>query len=374
MKYYIIAGEASGDLHASNLMKALSVTDRNAEFRGWGGDLMIGQGLQAEKHIRDVAFMGFTEVISHLPEIMKNFRLCKKDILQWNPDVVILVDYPGFNLRMARFLSKNGLRVFYYISPQVWAWKQSRVKKIKAYTDRLYVILPFEKDFYRKHGMEAEYEGHPLMDVIPYFIRSENPADFAEKNSLGKLPLVALLPGSRKQEIKRMLPLMAETAAAFPWHTFVVAGAPNIPESFYRSILLGKTVKVVYGQTYALLSNASAALVTSGTATLETALFRVPEIVCYKGSTISYHIARRLIKVPYISLVNLIMGKEVVKELIQDQLNTESLKQELDKLLNDPQARNKMLRDFDELAEKLGQSGVSAKLAKKMFSRLQQQA
>ncbi|MFL5762820.1 MAG: lipid-A-disaccharide synthase [Bacteroidia bacterium] len=364
MKYYIIAGEASGDLHASNLMKELKILDPGAAFRCWGGDLMKAQGAELVKHYRDLAFMGFTEVLMNIRTIFKNIDLCKKDLLEHRPDVLILVDYPGFNLRIAEFAKENGIRVFYYISPQVWAWKQGRVHKIKKIVDKMFVILPFEEEFYARFDYKVDFVGHPLLDAVSQDVAAGDgiPVD-------GTKPVVALLPGSRKQEISVMLPLMLSMKKQYPDLQFVVAGAPSQPKEYYMEFMEGYDVPVVFGQTYGLLKHSRAALVTSGTATLETALFGIPEVVCYKGGKISYLIAKRLIKVKYISLVNLIMDREIVKELIQDELNENNLKKELDKILSGP-AREKMLGDFDALKKKLGGTGASAVTAKLMLSYL----
>ncbi|MFN8142928.1 MAG: lipid-A-disaccharide synthase [Bacteroidia bacterium] len=372
MKYYIIAGEASGDLHASNLMRELSKLDTSAEFRAWGGDLMEAQGAILVKHYRNLAFMGFTEVVMNLRTILKNIETCKKDLLAHKPDVLILVDYPGFNLRIAEYAKAQGIRVFYYISPQVWAWKQSRVHKIKRTVDRMFVILPFEKEFYQKFDYPVDFVGHPLLDAIT---QKKNlfpsKTEFIRRNSLEDKPIIALLPGSRKQEIETMLPLMLSVQKDFPSYRFVIAGAPSQPDSFYQKVLGKNGNPVIHGQTYELLTHADAALVTSGTATLETALLKVPEVVCYKGGTISYYIARSLVKINYISLVNLIMDQEVVKELIQHDLNTPQITRELRKIL-DPDYRSSLLKKYDQLANILGGSGASAHTARLMFQYLQE--
>ncbi|HXC03845.1 MAG TPA: lipid-A-disaccharide synthase [Bacteroidia bacterium] len=364
MKYYIIAGEASGDLHASNLMRELHKRDTQAEFRCWGGDLMQEQGGHIVKHYRDLAFMGFTEVLANIRTILQNIAFCKKDIVEWKPDVVILVDYPGFNLRIAEFVKSKGIRVFYYISPAIWAWKQNRVHKIKRSVDRMFTILPFEEEFYNRFQMKVDFVGHPLLDALVH--SKENELQL----SPGK-PLIALLPGSRKQEIAQMLPVMLETAKAFPQYQFIVAGAPSLPASYYETFLKGHEIQIVFGQTYGVLRQAYAALVTSGTATLETALFRVPEVVCYKGGAISYQIARRLVKVKYISLVNLIMDREIVKELIQDEFTVDNLKSELIKITTNSHQREVQLKGLDELKVKLGGPGASARLADYMIRYLQ---
>ena len=373
MKYYIISGEASGDLHGSNLIRELRSLDTSAQFRCWGGDLMEEQGAHLVKHYRDLAFMGFTEVLMNIRTILRNIGFCKSDIAAWKPDVLILIDYPGFNLRIAEWAKKEGIKVFYYISPQIWAWKQSRVHKIKRIVDHMFVILPFEEEFYSRFDYKVHFVGHPLLDAIAHRNRHKPSfAEFAQKHGLGNKPVVALLPGSRRQEISTMLPIMLSVRGDFSRHQFVVAGAPSQPREYYAKFLEGTDVKIIYNETYSLLQQADAALVTSGTATLETALFGVPEVVCYKGGYISYLIARRLIKVKYISLVNLIMDREVVKELIQDELNTSSLRNELNRLLNDTSYRHRMMDDLGELREKLGGMGASRKTAELMLKYLRQ--
>jgi lipid-A-disaccharide synthase len=378
MQYYIIAGEASGDLHGSNLIKELRKLDAAASIRCWGGDKMEAAGATLVKHYRDLAFMGFIEVIKNLRTIFKNIDLCKKDILANKPDVLILIDYPGFNLRIAKWAKQRGLKVIYYISPQVWAWKENRVKGIKESVDKMLVILPFEKDFYKKWNYEVEYVGHPLVEVIEEFgIRNlelgKTNAATAFPNS--QLPItnsntIALLPGSRQQEILKKLPIMLQVAKHFPNYQFVVAKAPGLEESFYTELLAPcKNVSSVVNKTYELLAQSKAALVTSGTATLETALFGVPEIICYKGSAISYKIAKALVKIKYIGLVNLIMDKEVVKELIQDELTVENLKKELDKLLTDRKNQQQLQQDYLALKNLLKQGGhASANAAKSIYN------
>jgi lipid-A-disaccharide synthase len=364
MKYYIIAGEASGDLHASNLLKEIRKRDASAEFRGFGGDLMKTEGTQLVKHYRDLAFMGFVEVLLHLRTILNNLEVCKKDIEQWKPDAVILVDYPGFNLRIAPHVKSLGIPVIYYISPQIWAWKQSRVHKIIASTDKVLCILPFEKEFYAKFGYEVEFCGHPLLDAI------HQPMKQLELNDDGR-KIVALLPGSRKQEIKTMLPVMLKAAERFPQYRFVIAGAPSQPESFYREVMNGSSCEIVFAQTYPLLRQAHAALVTSGTATLETALFNVPEVVCYKGSAISYTIAKQLVKVKYISLVNLIMDEVTVTELIQDDMNADRVAQELKCIVDEGEPRHNMLENYKSLHSKLGGPGASQRAAEIILKTIQ---
>ncbi len=360
VKYYIIAGEASGDLHGSNLIKALRQTDRQAEVRAWGGDLMEAAGATIVKHYRDLAFMGFVEVLMNLRTIFRNLDLCKADILQYRPDVLILIDYPGFNLRIARWAKQQGLKVIYYISPQVWAWKENRVKIIKACVDKMLVILPFEKAFYHKWNYEVDYVGHPLIEVIDDFKKNaaERKEDAAALFPGENRRIIALLPGSRKQEILKKLPVMLQVSRYFPDYLFVVAKAPGQEDSFYESMLADyNNVKAVKGKTYDLLLHADAALVTSGTATLETALFGVPEVVCYKGSPISYAIARRVIKIRYISLVNLIMDKPVVKELIQHDLTVENIRHELDLLLNNTEKKQQLAADYRDLRQLLSEGG-----------------
>lgn len=366
MKYYIIAGEASGDLHASNLMRALKKIDQGAEFRFWGGDLMQKQGGELVKHYRDLAFMGFAEVLMNLRTILRNISFCKKDIKSWQPDVLIFIDYPGFNLRIAKWARKEGFKTHFYISPQIWAWKENRIKDIQRDIDEMYVILPFEKDFYgRKHNFDVHFVGHPLIDAI-----ANRPAidaeEFKKEHDLDDRPVIALLPGSRKQEISKMLQIMLSITEDFKEHQFVIAGAPSQEESFYHPYIKKKNVHLVMNRTYDVLSLATAALVTSGTATLETALLKVPEVVCYKGNFISYEIAKRVINLDYISLVNLIMDREVVKELIQGELNRKNLKRELSKILAG-EHREKMFSDYHELEEKLGGTGASDKTAKLIY-------
>lgn len=362
MKYYLIAGEASGDLHGANLMKAIKKEDANADFRFWGGDLMKATGGTEVKHYRDLAFMGFTEVLMNLGTILKNIKFCKNDIETYNPDVIIFIDYPGFNLRIAKWARQKGYRTHYYISPQIWAWKEGRIKEIKRDIDQMYVILPFEKDFYEdKHNFPVHFVGHPLIDAI-YKREQVDPKIFKEKNDLDERPIIALLPGSRKQEIRKMLKIMISVAKDFKDYQFVIAGAPGQEKSFYETFLTFKNVHFVTNKTYDLLSVAHAALVTSGTATLETALFKVPQVVCYKGGSISYEIAKRIIKLDYISLVNLILNKTVVAELIQSDFNSKRLKEELTKILDDD-TREKIFLDYYELEKALGGRGASEKTA-----------
>ena len=375
MQYYIIAGEASGDLHGSNLIKELQLLDSNAGFRCWGGDKMEATGAKLAKHYKDLAFMGFIEVAMNLGTIFKNLGYCKKDILVYKPDVLILIDYPGFNLRIAKWAKQQGIKVIYYISPQVWAWKESRVKGIKKCVDKMLVILPFEKEFYKKWNYEVEYVGHPLVQVIEEFkARQLNDITTSQllEPSLQNKNTIALLPGSRKQEILKKLPIMLQVASHFPDYNFVVAKAPGLDEDFYNELLEPyKNVSSVVNKTYELLGQSKAALVTSGTATLETALFNVPEIVCYKGSTISYQIAKRLIKIKYICLVNLIMDKEIVKELIQVELTVDNIKTELNKILFDTGKQQQLQQDYNLLKTLLSKGGnASANAAKSIYTYL----
>lgn len=371
MKYYIIAGEASGDLHASNLIKEIKRNDKDAVFRAWGGDLMQDQGAEIVKHYRELAFMGFTEVVMNLRTILSNISFCKKDIINWKPDVIILVDYPGFNLRIAEFASLQKLKTVYYISPQLWAWKESRIQKIKKFVDLMLVILPFEKDFYAKHQYEVKFTGHPLLDAIKNISASPR-GEFKKKYSIDEnKKLVALLPGSRQQEVKNILPHMLEATSHFPEVEFVLGIAPSLTDEFIQSFNGISRIKCVRNETYPLLVNADAALVTSGTATLETALFNVPEVVCYKGGQISYLIARSLVKVKYISLVNLIMDKMVVRELIQNELNASTISSELKSLLYDENYRNEMLNNYLQLRERCGGAGASKNAANEIKDFLQ---
>ncbi len=393
MKYYIISGEASGDLHGSNLIKELRRLDADASIRCWGGDLMEAAGATLVKHYRDLAFMGFTEVIKNIGTIFKNIAFCKADILQHPPDVLVLIDYPGFNLRIAKWAREQGFRIVYYISPQIWAWKENRIHSIKKNVDKMLVILPFEKDFYRKWNFEVEYVGHPLVEVVDDFLmkgslvneslvnesmafREDNNVnnDLMTNDNIKNAPskIIALLPGSRKQEILKKLPVMLRVAAFFPEYKFVVAKAPGLPDEFYQDLLSPyKNVDAVANKTYDLLAGAEAAIVTSGTATLETALFGVPEVICYKSNNISYQIAKRLVKIKYICLVNLIMDREVVKELIQDDLTVENLVEELKKLLFDENRKLQLEKDYEALKTLLSAGGhASANAARSIYSML----
>lgn len=371
MKYYIVAGEASGDLHGSNLMKALKKVDSNADIRFWGGDLMQAAGGTLVKHYKERAFMGFIEVIKNLNKIYKDISFCKTDIASFNPDVVVFIDNSGFNLRIAKWAKKQGFRTNYYISPQVWASRAGRVKDIKRDIDNMFVILPFVKPFYKKYGYDVTFVGHPLIDAIA---NREQVGEFKfrETHKLGDKPIIALLPGSRKQEITKMLSVMLSLVDDYPDNQFVIAGAPSQDYSFYESFIKSSNVKFISNKTYDLLSISTAALVTSGTATLETALFKVPQVVCYKGSTISYQIAKRIITLKFISLVNLVMDREVVTELIQNDFNKKRLKEEFDKIL-DAETRKKLFLDYYELEKKLGGKGASEKTATLIYESIKTQ-
>jgi len=368
MKYYIIAGEASGDLHGSNLIKAISKIDRVANIRCWGGDLMKEAGATLVKHYKELAFMGFVEVLFNINKIFKNISFCKKDIQEFHPDVIIFIDYSGFNLRIAKWAKPLGFKTNYYISPQVWASRSSRVQKIKRDIDNMYVILPFEKQFYKKFDYDVTFVGHPLIDAISNRNKS-NLNDFYKEYHLDDRPIIALLPGSRKQEISKMLSVMLSLVDEYSNYQFVVAGAPSQSLDYYNSIIGNADVKFINNKTYDLLSVSHAALVASGTATLETALFKVPQVVCYKGSTISYQIAKRIITLKFISLVNLIMDRLVVTELIQNDFNKKQLQSELNKILNS-EHRKKMFEDYHELEQKLGGKGASEKAAKSIIDSL----
>lgn len=369
MKYYILAGEASGDLHGANLMKALQKEDPQADFRFWGGDLMAAVGGTLVMHYKERAFMGFLEIIKNLSKILKAISFCKKDIEAFCPDVIIFIDNSGFNLRIAKWAKAKQFRTNYYISPQVWASRASRVKAIKRDIDAMFVILPFVEAFYKKYDYQVTFVGHPLIDAISNRTQIDE-ASFRATHDLGDQPIIALLPGSRKQEITKMLSVMLSLIPDFQDYQFVIAGAPSQEYSFYEQFIQSYPVKFISNKTYDLLSISTAALVTSGTATLETALFKVPQIVCYKGSTISYHIAKRIITLKFISLVNLIMDKEVVIELIQNDFNRTKLKQELSTILT-PEKREALFLDYYELEQTLGGKGASEKTAQFIVKSLQ---
>ena len=368
MKYYIIAGEASGDLHGSNLMKALLKEDKNADIRFWGGDLMSAVGGTLVKHYKERAFMGFVEVFMYLRKILGMISFCKKDIAEFNPDVIIFIDNSGFNLRIAKWAKPLGFKTNYYISPQVWASRASRVENIKRDIDHMYVILPFEKEFYKKYNYEVTFVGHPLIDAIADR-KQVDESTFRKEYHLGEKPIIALLPGSRKQEIAKMLSVMLSLVDDFSEYQFVIAGAPSQNFSFYKGIIGNRNIAFIDNRTYDLLSISNAALVTSGTATLETALFKVPQVVCYKGSAISYQIAKRIITLKYISLVNLIMDKEVVKELIQNDFTKKNLSAELTSILEENH-RNELFENYYDLEQKLGGKGASENTAKSIVNSL----
>lgn len=370
MKYYIIAGERSGDLHGSNLIKGIRKHDPNAQIRAWGGDMMQNAGAEIVKHYRELAFMGFFEVIKNLPTIVGFLSFCKKDIKNFQPDVVILIDYAGFNMRVAKFAKLNGFKTFYYISPKVWAWNQSRALKIKQFVDKMFVIFPFEKDFFKQHDYEVEYVGNPLFDAIGDFIPKE---DFRKFARLGQKPIIALLPGSRKQEVETMLPLMMSQVYEFPDYQFVIGAVSNLPKELYARWQSIFPVKLVIDNAYNLLSVADAALVTSGTATLETALFNVPQVVCYRGGWAAYQVYKRVIRVPFVSLVNLIAGREVVKELLQYDLTKENLLTELSKITTNQTTRQNQLDGYSEIKNTLGEKGASERAGKLMVNELTKQ-
>ncbi|MBB5639373.1 lipid-A-disaccharide synthase [Pedobacter cryoconitis] len=371
MRYYLVAGEASGDLHGANLMKALKAQDPHAEFRYFGGDKMRAEGGMLAKHYADMAFMGFTEVLLNLRTILRNLKTCKDDIQAYAPDVLILIDFPGFNLKIAGFGKESGIKVCYYISPKVWAWNQKRVIKIKKVVDRMFCILPFEVGFYKEWGMKVDYVGNPLLDEKASFV--PDPA-FCDQQGLSSAhQIIALLPGSRKQEIERLLPAMLSVTEQFPDQQFVIAAAPGFPVVYYQQFIGAKNVKLVFGKTYDLLNVATAAIVASGTATLETALFHVPQVVVYKGGAISIAIARMLVKIRFISLVNLIMDKEVVVELIQQDCNTLNITDNLSRLIEGPW-REVMLENYADLSVVMGEPGASARTASLISDYLKSQS
>jgi lipid-A-disaccharide synthase len=367
MKYYIIAGERSGDLHGSNLIKGIHKHDPAAQIRAWGGDMMQEAGAEIVKHYRDLAFMGFFEVVKNLPTILGFLTFCKKDIQNFQPDVVILIDYAGFNMRIAKFAKTNGFKTFYYISPKVWAWNQSRALKIKQFVDKLFVIFPFEKEFFKQYNYEVEYVGNPLFDAIADFTPKE---EFRKMARLGQKPIIALLPGSRKQEVETMLPLMMSQVYEFPDYQFVIGAVSNLPKELYARWQSIFPVKLVTDDAYNLLSVADAALVTSGTATLETALFNVPQVVCYRGGWAAYQVYKRVISVPFVSLVNLIVEREVVKELLQYNLTKENLTEELTKITVNQNTRQNQLNGYSEIRNILGEKGASERAGELMVGAL----
>ena len=372
MKYYIIAGEASGDLHGANLIKGIKTIDNNSLFRVWGGDKMQAAGAELVKHYKDHAFMGIIPVIKNLGTIRRNLFQVVEDIENFSPDALILIDYSGFNLRVAKKVRHLRFKIFYYISPQVWAWRQKRVYDIKKLTDKVFAILPFEKEFYSKYDVDVEYVGHPLLDSIKEFHEgftiSEN--EFRRENDLSEKPLVALIPGSRRQELLAQLPVMLGAIESFPDYQFVIAGMNSIKDETYMDCISGFEISIIYDQTYELLSFSKAALVTSGTATLEAALFNVPEVVCYRAGKLSYILVKHLVKIQFISIVNLIMGRKVVNELIQDELTVENVRKELQLLLSDESTRKNVTAGYDEVKNKLGGPGASHRAAQGMVNLL----
>jgi lipid-A-disaccharide synthase len=371
MRYFLIAGEASGDLHGSDLVKQLKLTDKDAVISCWGGDLMEQEGATLLKHYRELAVMGFTEVLFKLRTILGFMKQVKREIIEFKPDVVIMIDYPGFNLRIASFLKEKGFKVYYYISPKVWAWKESRVKKIKKVVERMYVIFPFETEFYRNHNYKVLYFGNPLVDSVSKGIADAvTPEEFRTNNGFDSRPIIALLPGSRVQEIKKMLPLMMMVRDTYRDYQFVVSGVKSVPSDLYSSLIADYDIKVVYNQPYAVLKVAEVALVTSGTATLETALAGVPQVVCYKTSWLTYHLAKVVLKIRFISLVNLIMDKEIVRELVQNDLNERNLSGEIDILLPGGWKREVMQSGYRDLSAMLDGKGSGEKVAKDIFSSL----
>ena len=361
MKLYIIAGEASGDLHGSNLIKALREEETSLEIRAWGGDLMEAQGANVVKHYRELAFMGFYEVLLNIRTILRNIRFCKEDITSFNPDALILIDYPGFNLRIAKWAHARQIPVLYYIAPQVWAWKENRIHAMRQHINHLFVVLPFEKEYFEQRGMPVTFVGHPLLDQMSESL--ETRASFQRRNGLSEKPIIALLPGSRKQEIATMLPIMVEVSERYPSYQCIIAGAPSQHREYYNALIGSSNIPVLFGQTSEILRHADAGLITSGTATLEAGIYRVPQVVCYKGSAISYAIAKRLVKIKYISLVNLILDRKAVTELIQSDLTAAQLEPELTTLLTNPERQLSMSRDYELLREMLGGKGASHRTA-----------
>lgn len=367
MRYYLIAGEASGDLHGSNLMKALKETDPLSEFRFYGGDLMQSAGGTLVKHYREMAFMGFADVLANIRTILRNLRICKNDILKFKPDALILIDYAGFNLRIAGFAHKKSIKTFYYIAPKVWAWKKKRIIKLKKYINKVFVIFPFEVEYFRENGLEVEFYGNPLLDSLSQFqMKLDSESEFIKKNHLSQKPIIALLSGSRQHEISRCLPEMVMAAKDFPEYEFIVAGAPSIQKELYEAILKDSSIKIVFNDTYNLLQNSFAAVVTSGTATLETALFRVPQVVIFKTGGLTYQIGKLVISIRFFSLVNLIANRELVKELLQFNLAA-GIKSELSLICRDTTRRKQILDGYDEIITSLGGAGTSDRIAKRIW-------
>ncbi len=371
MKYFIIAGEQSGDLHGSNLIRSLYETDAEADITCWGGDLMEAAGARLLVHYKKTAIMGFVSVITNLGTISGNLELCKKNIIEFNPDVVIFIDYPGFNLRIAEFAKGAGYKTFWYISPKLWAWNEGRVKKIRKYVDRMFIIFPFEVDFYKKHGISVNYLGNPLVDETDKRISGfSSKSDTAKMLNAGDKPVIAMLAGSRRHEIEQILPEMLKIVPHFPQYQFILAGVKNIPDELYLKIIGDKPVMLIKEKTYEILYSSEAALVTSGTATLEAALHGTPQVVCYKGDFISMVIAWMVIKVKYISLVNLIMDREVIKELVQYDLTEKNLREELKSILPGGSKRESIISDYEKLKDRLGPAGASSRIAEEMVLEL----
>lgn len=364
-KLYIIAGEASGDLHGSNVMKEIYKYAPDTDIRFWGGDKMAAVGGVLAKHIRELAYMGFIEVLKHIRTILRNIKICKQDILDFKPDAILLIDYPGFNMRIAEWAKKNNIKVYYYISPTVWAWKEGRVEKIRRDVYKMFVILPFEKPFYAKHKLDVEYVGHPLLDAIEQYNAEPIQALSVEKGD--ERPIIAMLPGSRRQELKTKLPIMLTLVDRYPNYRFIIAGAPNMDEEIYKQLIGSRKVEVIFGQTYRLLQQSEAAVVTSGTATLETGLFQIPQVVCYIGNELSFQIAKRLVNVKYISLINLILDREVVTELIQKDCNPNRLAKEFDLIIEGGAKRESILAAYTEIQQMLGLGGASEKVAQEVL-------
>lgn len=372
MRYYIIAGEASGDLHASNLIRELVLLDPDAAVRGFGGDLMEQAGMKLIKHYREMAFMGFIPVLMNIGTIRRNMKICERDLVNFNPDVLILVDYPGFNLRMAEFAKKRGIRVYYYISPKIWAWKQSRIKKIRAFVDEMFTILPFETEFFNKHGYAVHYVGNPVLDALLAAPEKKDFSQFCRENGLTEKPVVALLPGSRLQEIRSLLPDMLKAASAFKSHQLVVTSAPNIDEAVYTELTSGFEVKLMKGKTYEVLQQAEAAVLASGTVSLEAGIIGCPQIVGYRmaGGFVTDFLGHRIIKTKWVSLVNLILDREAVRELLQLDYTVEKIRNELDRILNQQKYRDQIKKSYEELRQKLGEAGASKKAAAMMIGKL----
>ncbi len=372
MKYYFIAGEASGDLHASNLIQELVKVDKQAIVQGFGGELMESAGMKLTRHYREMAFMGFIPVLMNLKTIKKNFKTCEKDILDFKPDVLILVDYPGFNLRIAEFAKKHGIKVYYYISPKIWAWKKYRIKKIRAFVDEVFTILPFETEFYQKLNYEVNYVGNPVLDSVKAKLKPTDFEGFIFENKLTNKPIIALLPGSRLQEIRSLLPRMLEAASSFSDYQLVVTTAPNIDKSVYDQLLEGHDATLIFDKTYQVIQHADAVVLASGTISLEAGVIKTPQIVCYRmaGGFLFFWIGKKVLKIDWVSLVNLILGKEAVKELLQHHCSVKNIRYELSLILNDENYRKQIENDYEELHQKLGESGASRRAASLIFEKI----